>query len=217
VATIIRSVIDDPEWLVVALHGYGDDGASFAHHVAEAADGHRVAVVGPDGPAPAELAPTGRAWYPMTGRPDTMGRRASKVARTVGQRIVATQAELGIPARRTAVIAFSQGTTVASALLDRDLCARVALLCGRLTATPRRRPPELLVVTGSEDRFVPPSAVASDVADADLEAVTAHYTIDGLGHTVSATVTALAVRFAVGAEHVRAGHHMVTSLVANRQ
>lgn len=195
--TTVEGGVGEPPLLMVALHGYGDVGSRFARLLASSATTPRILVFSPSGPIDATLAKNGRAWYPLTAHRDEMIRRSQGVARVLRVQITETQRKLGISAERTSIVAFSQGTTVACALLDRAICARAVLLCGRVTEVPiHGRSPAILVVGGETDRFVPATVVEGDIVMAGLADTAQFLSVENLDHAMSVDLTSLAVQFA---------------------
>ncbi len=196
--------------LIVALHGYGGRGGEIRDRLRDGlrATGRTAAILAPDGDGASPLVPAGRSWYAVTAHVAEMGRRSVAPAAALADRLAGVQQALGVPAAGTAVVAFSQGTTVAKALLDAGEreggpggFARAVLVCGRLPGPPLHRtgqPPAVLVVTGAEDRFAPPDAVRADLDNLAAGSRLRFLVLPGLRHEFRSDVAALAVRFACG-------------------
>ncbi|MBE7324656.1 hypothetical protein IEQ44_08320 [Nocardioides sp. Y6] len=178
--------------LLIALHGYGGTGADMAQALSA---GHEsVPLEAPDGPVRASLVGRGRAWYPLTSQMDLVRQWSREVSPDVARLVRAAQARHGASPDRTVLVGFSQGASVAAALLRHSpLCHRVVLACGRL---PDGAPPceEVLTVTGEDDPFVRTEDVRTDVGAVRAR----HVTVPGVGHEFTHDVAQVALAFATG-------------------
>lgn len=180
--------------LLILLHGYGADGNDLIG-LAPRLSQHlpRTAFLAPNGPEPCEMAPQGRQWFSLLDRSDeAMLTGARAAAPVLNDFIDQVTGLLQIPARRVALLGFSQGTMMSLhvALRRPDPFACVVgfsgLLVGRETigAEIASRPP-ILLIHGDEDMVVPYPALAAS-ADALMEQgvpVTAE-TRPGLAHGI---------------------------------
>lgn len=194
----------DPEWLVVALHGYGGTGAemvralSAAQGASDAPGAALAAIEGPDGQCDAPLARGGRAWYPLTSRPRLIARHSRGLAPAMVGYVADAQRRHGLPAERTCLVGFSQGASVVAAVLAHsDLCRRAVLVCGRVPGDDLAAPAsaEVLVVTGGRDRFVRPEDVRSDLGSGRFGS-SRLVVLPDLGHEFSDEVARLAMAHA---------------------
>lgn len=192
--------------LVVALHGYGGTGEDMAGVLASAdggsggPDGGTV-IVGPDGPHAPAFGLGGRAWYAITSRAPVMAQRSREAAPAVAEYIERLRRRYQVPASRTCVVGFSQGASVAAAVLVHSpVCDRAVFVCGRVPGvtglTVASGAPDTLVVTGGRDRFVQHDAVRSDLASGYLGARTRHVTFPELGHEFNEEVARLTLAHA---------------------
>lgn len=203
-----------PEWLVVALHGYGGTGAEMVRALSAvrgAADarGTALAVVeGPDGPCDAPLARGGRAWYPLTSQPRLIARHSHALAPTMVRYVADAQQRHGVSVDRTCLVGFSQGSSVVAAVLAHsDLCHRAVLVCGRVPGDGPavRTPTEVLVVTGGRDRFVRPDDVRSDLGTGRF-GNPRFVVLPDLGHEFNDEVAQLAMAHATRSAAHEAAH-----------
>lgn len=185
-----------PTDLVVGLHGYGGNGADMVRRLVAARQSRSIEILAPDGPAPAQVVSTGRAWYGATARPETMIVRAEPVARSLAPFIEEFADRLRIPRERRCVVAFSQGTTVATHLIQMSVVSRGVLVCGRVlwSEAPWRRTVPLLVIAGEHDRFTPPDVLVADLTDRSPDVRMIIWR--GLGHELRSDVARTAVDFA---------------------
>jgi predicted esterase len=194
---------EDVRALVVALHGYAGGGAEMVATLrAAAGNGMPALVFGPDGPLASRLArpDAGRAWYPVTSQVSAMRSRAAPLAAELIRRIDLLRAIFDVPRRCCCLLAFSQGTTVASAVLEEDPdWGRCVLVSGRITgpvAGTRGEVPEVLAVAGGADRFAPPEVVRADLGASALGPRSRLVVLPHLSHEFTREVAGLALSFA---------------------
>ncbi len=188
----------DPEWLVIALHGYGGTGAEMVRALSAVPGAALAAIEGPDGPCDAPLARAGRAWYPITSQPRLIARHSRALAPAMVGYVADAQRRHRLSADRTCLMGFSQGASVVAAVLARSgLCHRAVLVCGRVPGDDLREPAptEVLVVTGGRDRFVSPDDVRSDLGS-DRFGNPRFVVLPDLGHEFSDEVARLAMAHA---------------------
>lgn len=197
---------DIPRRLIVVLHGYGGTGAAMAAQLATAGGipGDTV-VEAPDGPDEATLVGSGRAWFPLTSWPALIEQRAAAVAPAVAAHIIGLRERHHVTAEHTCVAGFSQGASVAAAVLShRTVCRRAVLVCGRVPTHDRPRPrsggPDVLVVNGADDRFVRHDDVRADLAASFLGRRARQLVLPGLGHEFNNEVARLTVAHATNDE-----------------
>lgn len=197
---------DAPRRLIVVLHGYGGTGAALAALLTTAAGVPCGTVVeAPDGPDAATLVGSGRAWYPITARPALIEQRSAEVAPVVADHIIGLRERHGITAEHTCVAGFSQGASVAAAVLaHRPVCRRAVLACGRVPVDGRPRSwmgtLDVLVVNGADDRFVRHGDVRADLAASFLGRRARQVVLPGLGHEFNNEVARLTVAHATNDE-----------------
>ncbi|OLT27944.1 hypothetical protein BJF83_16605 [Nocardiopsis sp. CNR-923] len=189
--------------MVVALHGYGGTGADMIRSLSAARAGrHDVVMVAPDGPHHPELAPEGRAWYPITSQESLIARWSRELAPEVARYVEREQERYRIPAERTALVGFSQGVSVATAVLAGFRVARRAVFaCGRILGGDLMERTgsgeiDVLVVTGGSDRFVRGEDVRSDTAPGRDGTRFPHVEVPGLGHEFNNEVARLSIEHA---------------------
>lgn len=190
-------------WLVVALHGYGGTGADMVRTLSAVdTGGSPVVVTAPDGPHRPELAPEGHAWYPITSQEALIARWSRELAPDVARYVEREQARYRIPAERTVLVGFSQGVSVATAVLSGFPVARRAVFaCGRMlggdpTGRTGNDEIDVLVVTGEHDRFVRSEDVRSDTAPGRNGTRFPHVVVPGLGHEFNYEVARLSLQHA---------------------
>lgn len=101
-----------PRQLVILLHGLGSDGRDliglapyFARFLPDAV------FVSPDAPFPCDMAPMGYQWFSLQVRtPEMMLQGVQRAAPVLDAFITEQMEKYGIPAEKTALVGFSQGT-----------------------------------------------------------------------------------------------------------
>lgn len=200
---------ENPERLVIFLHGYGANGADligFADPLMEHLPG--TAFLAPDAPEASAMNPVGFQWFPI---PWIDG--ASEEAATQGMERAVEDLDAylhavldreGVPAARVALFGFSQGTMMALHVGPRraDAVAGIVGFSGRLLAPERladeavTRPP-ILLVHGDADEVVPPQslALAAEALEAaGFEKLYAHV-MKGTGHGIAPDGLSVALAF----------------------
>jgi len=154
-----------PEQLVMFLHGYGADGAQFAP-IAQRWSRllPNAAFVAPNGPSVCAMRSVGREWWQLTNLPSPLHARARSASTLIGALLDHLLGEYGLPARRAALVGFSQGAVLALYLGSRFAPALGAVISyagvlvgsDELPTELKARTPTLLV-QGDMDRMVPPA------------------------------------------------------------
>ncbi len=192
--------------LVILLHGYGADGNDLigladplAPHLPD------TAFIAPNAPQRCVNNPMGFQWFPipwLDGTPEPAAREQARAAYVLLDRWLDEQAE-AMPADRTVLVGFSQGTMMALqvGLRRRDPFAGIVGFSGRLLdpaalgAEITARPPVLLV-HGDEDPMVPYASMAeaaNALTAAGVETYT--HTSRGVGHGIAPDGLGLALSF----------------------
>ncbi len=101
-----------PKQLVILLHGLGSDGRDLIGLAPLYAQALPDAVfVSPDAPHPCDMAPMGYQWFSLQDRaPDAMLTGVQRMAPILDHFITAQIEKYDVPADRTVLIGFSQGT-----------------------------------------------------------------------------------------------------------
>jgi phospholipase/carboxylesterase len=157
----------DRDALVILLHGFGADGNDLIG-LAPVLEEHLPTVEfrSPNAPEPCSINPMGRQWFPiprMDGSTEEM--RAQSLTRSAGllnAYLYGLAEETGVPASRTALVGFSQGTMMSLHVgLRRETpLAAIVGFSGMLLAPERlpeeiRSRPPVLLVHGEMDDVVP--------------------------------------------------------------
>jgi len=194
--------------LVIFLHGYGADGNDLIG-LADPLGPHLpdTRFAAPDAPERCANNPMGFQWFPI---PWLDGSSEAASALAAGRAFAmldawldATAGATGIPAERTALVGFSQGTMMALQVGLRRSAAFAGIVgfSGRLLAPERlateivTRPPVLLV-HGDEDPMVPVASLAeaaSALTAAGVETFT--HVSRGTGHGIAPDGLSLALSF----------------------
>jgi len=196
---------DQPDSLVVFLHGYGADGNDLLGLAPEWAGGlPRTMFVSPNAPFPCEASPLGYQWFGFENRDaETLLAGACAAATMLDAFLDDLLKAHGLPANRLALVGFSQGTMMALHVAPRraEALAGIVGYSGALLAPERlagegRSRPPVLLIHGDADPVVPYGALAA--AAAGLAAagipVTAE-TRPGLPHAIDPVGLALGLRF----------------------
>jgi len=103
-----------PQQLVILLHGLGSDGRDLIGLAPLYALGLPDAVfVSPDAPYPCDMAPMGYQWFSLQDRsPEAILSGVRRAAPIVDNFITAQMEKYNIPAHKTALVGFSQGSMV---------------------------------------------------------------------------------------------------------
>lgn len=103
---------DNPEHLVILLHGLGSNGQDLiglAPYWASALP--KALFVSPDAPFPCDMAPFGYQWFSLQDRdPAKILAGIQKATPILHDYIAAQQEKFGVPADKTVLVGFSQGT-----------------------------------------------------------------------------------------------------------
>ena len=102
----------EPEQLVILLHGLGSDGRDLIGLAPLFAQSLQNAIfIAPDAPFPCDMAPVGYQWFSLQDRRNHVVLGGVQHAAPILDHFIATQMELyNVPADRTALVGFSQGT-----------------------------------------------------------------------------------------------------------
>jgi len=173
--------------LVVLLHGFGADGADLIG-LAPVLEDHLPTVEfrAPNAPEPCSINPMGRQWFPIP-RMDgsTEEARNASILRSAGildRWLDELAAETGVPASRTALVGFSQGTMMSLhvGLRRAEPLAAIVGFSGMLLAPERlpeeiRSRPPVMLIHGEMDDVVPFAEMEkarAGLAAAGIEAAT---------------------------------------------
>src|ERR1043166_3716692 len=183
-----------PKHLAVLLHGVGSDGRDLIG----LADGFAPALpdcafVSPDAPEAFDQAPFGRQWFSLRDRTLEAIEAGLKKARPVFDAYLGgLLKEFNVPAARTALVGFSQGTMVSLYCGLRrpeplaGILAYSGMLAGgeKLKDEMRIRPP-ICLIHGDSDEVVPAAAsrMAAHMLEKEAVPVELHIS-EGLGHGI---------------------------------
>ena len=194
--------------LVILLHGYGADGndlfglaAPLSEHLPD------TAFRAPNAPEQSRVNPMGFQWFPIPWLDGSSeAERDASFRRSIGlldaYLTEAMEAE-GVPASRTALVGFSQGTMMSLYVAPRrdERLACIVGFSGRLVAnddleTAAKVKPPVLLVHGDQDQMIPVSELSA--AETALRAagfdVRSHIS-RGIGHGIAPDGLTLALRF----------------------
>ncbi|MBT3792006.1 MAG: hypothetical protein HOF95_03170 [Rhodospirillales bacterium] len=199
---------DDPQWLVVFLHGFGSDGQdliSLGPIMGEALPHARF--IAPNGPEACDMAPadfTGRQWFNLADRSsENMEAGVRRAAIDLDAYLDGELARLKLDDSRLILVGFSQGamTALHVGLRRENACAGILSMSGALIAPEtlpgeiKSRPP-VCIIHGREDDVVP--VVSADTAQQLLTrsgvSVDCHL-LEELGHGIDDAALILAVSF----------------------
>ena len=187
-----------PDALVVLLHGYGADGNDLIG-LADVMGDHLPSVEfrSPDAPQACTMNPMGRQWFPiphMDGSTEAQRNAGFEASQTaLNAWLDQTAEETGVPAARTVLVGFSQGTMMSLHVGPRraEPLAGSVGFSGRLLA-PERLPAEIasklpvLLLLGDLDEVVPftdMEAARAGLTDAGLDVAT--HVMPRTGHGIS--------------------------------
>lgn len=207
--TLSRAAATEPaDSLVVFLHGYGADGADLIG-LADPLAPHlpRTRFLAPNAPERCKSNPMGFQWFPipwLDGTPEAIAAAAAHAAaQALNGWLDAVALSTGIPAARTVLLGFSQGTMMslqvglrraeplAGIIGFSGRLLRPETLAGEITS----RPPVLLI-HGDADPVVPYADLgrAADALVANgVETYT--HTSPGVGHGIAPDGLSLALGF----------------------
>lgn len=176
-----------PKQLVILLHGLGSDGRDLIGLAPMFAQGLPDAVfVSPDAPYPCDMAPMGYQWFSLQERsPEAILRGVQRTAPVLDHFIAAQMEKYDIPAEKTALVGFSQGSMMSLYAGPRfpQQLAGVLAYSGALAGGEE---------LGGEGIFKIPVHLVHGDRD-DVVPVTAYYlaetTLRGAGFAVSGGVT----------------------------
>lgn len=152
----ISSQTQPPEYLLIALHGWGSNAQDLAS-LAPVLNWKNTQMMFPNAPFPHPQVPGGKMWYDLQ-QPDEDGLNQSR--QTLTTWLSTLEQNTGVASRRTFLIGFSQGGAMT---LDVGLSFPFAGLCalsGYLHSEPKAstESPPILIVHGRQDPVVPVSA-----------------------------------------------------------
>lgn len=193
--------------LVVFLHGYGADGSDLIG-LAEplAAYLPTTRFLAPNAPERCPGNPTGYQWFPipwLDGSPEEVARASAERSFALLDRWLDGVAAEGMPAARTVLVGFSQGTMMALqvGLRRRERLAGIVGFSGRLLDPGRLAgevvaAPPVLLVHGDADPVVPFASLA-EAADGLVAAgvETCTHVSRGVGHGIAPDGLGLALSF----------------------
>lgn len=159
--------------LVIFLHGYGADGRDLlglADPLAEHLP--NTTFVSPDAPFPCVVNPAGFQWFPISyidgSSKEEMEQGIEKAVDHLGTFLDEIAVETGIPASRTVLLGFSQGTMMSLHLGPRraEKYASIVGFSGRLLyhEDPNgeiQHKPDVLLIHGDQDDVVPYTEMAN--------------------------------------------------------
>lgn len=194
-----------PEWLIIMLHGVGQDGSDllrFAPLLQNVVPGAYVAA--PHAPHRFDLGRTGRQWFSLQGLgSNTRLEGVQRVTPVVESFIEARVAKTRVPERRIILCGFSQGAMIALYAGLRRRTPPVAILAHSgmvveqsLSLAADRTSPAVLLTHGGRDEVISPAQLhrAEGMLRAASVAAEAHL-LPGLGHVINEEVIALAQDF----------------------
>ena len=194
-----------PQQLVVLMHGLGADGDDLIGLAPELARALPDAVfVSPNAPFPCDMAPWGFQWFSLQDRaPAAMEKGVRAVAPTVDAFLDAAMAKYSVPAAKTVLVGFSQGTMTSLHVAPRraqSLAGVVgfsgALVAGNSLAAEATSKPPICLIHGNADEVVPFAAMGQ----ANTALTNAGFSIEthtrpNLGHGIDGEGIAIAARF----------------------
>jgi len=175
------------KYLIIGLHGYGGQGSDIRTWL-RMIRGEQTHFYTPCGPHESTLARKGFEWFPITSDVGRMRDRGSAVAHGIAKDIKALQARLGIDARHTAVVGFSQGAIVASCLIGLVPACHFVLANGRVlpAAAGPTADTHVLILAGEHDTFAPVSQMRADLRSACHPRITYElFEIPGAAHEMT--------------------------------
>lgn len=197
--------------LIIFVHGYGADGADLLGLSQPLAPLFPDAVfIAPDAPTRCEMNPMGFQWFPIPwldgSDPIVAGQKMHEAFDIFEQWLDRLQTQMGIPASKTVLFGFSQGTmmSLSVGLRMSQSLAGIVGFSGRLLepenlsklTTPK---PPIQLIHGDADEVVP----FSDMARAETALQAADYevsghTMQGMGHGISPDGLEVAATFMSG-------------------
>ena len=194
--------------LVIFLHGYGADGNDLIG-LADPLRDHLPDTVflAPDAPEKCINNPFGRQWFPiphMDGSSEEMARQSHEMSVDLLDAFITdAMAVEGIPADKTFLVGFSQGTMMSLHVGVRraEQLAGIVGFSGRLLEPDKlesdaKSKPPILLIHGDQDQVVPPENLplaASALTKSGFEVYT--HVSQGMAHGIAQDGLSLALQF----------------------
>jgi phospholipase/carboxylesterase len=178
--------------LVVLCHGYcadGNDLIGLAPHWQQLLP--TVAFVAPNAPEMCAAGGTGYQWFPISRLdPSEMQRGVEQAAPILESFLDGELARLSLAADRLALVGFSQGTMMSlhvglrRAVKPAAIVGYSGVLAGEPPALGADTPP-ILLVHGSEDPMIPPTALFTSATALGRAGATVQWHVSpGIGHSI---------------------------------
>ena len=195
--------------LVIFLHGYGADGNDLLG-LADPLSPHlpNTVFMAPDAPERSAMNPMGFQWFPIPwidgSSEEAAAEGMARAADDLNAFLDAAMEAEGVPAHRTVLVGFSQGTMMSLHVAPRreDQIAGIVAFSGRLIDPETliedvKSKPPVLLVHGDQDEVVPPSSLseaAVGLEKAGFKEVFAHV-MKGTSHGIAPDGLSVALAF----------------------
>jgi len=183
-----------PDSIIVLLHGLGDSGAGLLDLVPHlAASLPNTVFYSPDAPEPCDMAPMGRQWFGLQDwSQDAMYNGAQRAAPSLDAFLDDRLIEHKLPAKRLALLGFSQGCMMSLhvGLRRKEQIAAIVGFSGSLIAPEKmggtiQSHPPVLLIHGMMDTVVPYAAMPASAHYLEAAGVTVTTeTRPMLGHSI---------------------------------